>query len=46
MKLYESGDYEAFRKYITQYSNDFAHAAMSKWWELGDQYWAIFARGW
>jgi hypothetical protein len=46
MELYESGDYEAFRRYITQYSNDFALAAMAKWWEIGDSYWAMFARGW
>ena len=46
MEIYESGDYEAFRRYITQYSNDFALAAMAKWWEIGDEYWAVFARGW
>jgi len=46
MEIYESGDYEAFRRYITQYSNDFALAAMAKWWEIGDEYWAMFARGW
>ncbi len=46
MEIYESGDYEAYRRYITQYSNDFALAAMAKWWEIGDEYWAVFARGW
>ncbi len=39
-------DYDAAREYITQYTNDFAHAAMHKWWELGDELWAIYARGW
>jgi len=34
-----------FREYLTKYTNDFARAAMNKWWELGDQFWTIFARG-
>ncbi len=39
-------DPEAARRYITQYTNDFAHATMHKWWQLGDELWAIYARGW
>jgi dipeptidase len=33
------------REYLTTYTNDMARAAMLKWWELGDQFWAMFARG-
>ncbi len=36
---------KACRTYLTQYTNDFARAAMNKWWELGDQFWTFFARG-
>jgi dipeptidase len=35
----------AVRAYLTRYTNDAARAAMVKWWELGDQFWARFARG-
>lgn len=45
LDFYEKGEYDAFRAYLTKYSNDFAHATMAKWWELGDQLWARFARG-
>ncbi len=34
-----------FRKYLTKYTNDFARAAMGQWWELGDTFWTMFARG-
>jgi len=34
-----------FRKFLTKYTNDFARAAMNQWWELGDTFWAMFARG-
>jgi dipeptidase len=30
---------------LTQYSGDFSRAAMQKWIELGDAFWALFARG-
>lgn len=33
------------RQYLTKYTNDFARAAMSKYWELGDKFWGMFARG-
>ena len=35
----------AYQEFLTQYTNDFARAAMSKWWELGDKFWGMFARG-
>ncbi|MFH1943794.1 MAG: C69 family dipeptidase [bacterium] len=34
-----------YRQFLTKYTNDFARAAMGKWWELGDTFWAFFARG-
>ena len=30
------------RKYLTRYSNDFARAVVSRWWELGDELWVKF----
>lgn len=34
-----------YRKFLTQYTNDFARAAMNRWWELGDQFWGMFRMG-
>lgn len=34
-----------YQEFITRYTNDFARSAMSRWWELGDTFWAMFARG-
>jgi len=34
-----------YRQFLTKYTNDFARAAMNKWWELGDTFWGMFARG-
>ncbi len=34
-----------YREFLTRYSNDFARAAMSRWWEMGDNFWTMFARG-
>jgi hypothetical protein len=35
----------AHRVFLTNYTNDFARAAMVKWWEMGDQFFTMFARG-
>ncbi len=32
-------------EYLTKYTNDFARAAMSEYWELGDKFWTMFSRG-
>jgi dipeptidase len=32
-------------QYLTKYTNDFARAAIQKYWELGDRFWGMFARG-
>lgn len=36
---------QKYREFLTQYTNDFARATMLKWWELGDQFWGMFGRG-
>jgi dipeptidase len=33
------------QEYLTKYTNDFARAAMSRYWELGDKLWTMFSRG-
>jgi dipeptidase len=48
MSLYGGGDaadIEKVRDYLTRYTNDFARAAMNKYWELGNRFWTMFARG-
>lgn len=35
-----------FRNFLTRYTNRFAGGAMQSWWEMGDAFWAHFARGW
>jgi dipeptidase len=34
-----------YRQFLTKYTNDFARAAMFKWWEMGDTFWSFYARG-
>jgi dipeptidase len=47
--LYGKGEAEdsitKSREYLTKYTGDFARAAMSKYWELGDKFWTMFGRG-
>ena len=35
-----------YREFMTQYTNDFARATMTKWMELKGQLWTMYARGW
>jgi dipeptidase len=45
-ELYNGPDgKEKSREFLTNYTNHFAHSAMSKWQELGDIFWGFFARG-
>jgi dipeptidase len=48
-ELYGKGespeDVKKTQQFLTKYTNDFARAAMSKYWELGDKFWTMFARG-
>jgi len=37
---------QAMRQYLTDYTNRFARSTMQEWWELGDQLFTMFARGW
>jgi dipeptidase len=49
LELYKNGkskeSVNKVKKYLTKYTNDFARAAMHKYWELGDKFWGMFARG-
>lgn len=44
MELYKEDPAKA-RAYLTKYSTDFARATMHRWWELGDEFWGMFGRG-
>ena len=48
-ELYGKGDnlenIKKAQQYLTKYTNDFARATMSKYWELGDKFWTMFSRG-
>lgn len=44
-ELVKAGKNKEAQEFLTQYTNDFARAAMLKYWELGDQFWTSFARG-
>ncbi len=35
-----------FREFLTRYTNNWAGATMQRWWEMGDFFWAYYARGW
>ena len=42
----ESGkDLTKLKEYLSKYTNDFARAAIHRYWELGDKFWAMFGRG-
>ena len=46
--LYLQDDSESkdlYKKYLTQYTHDFANATIKKWWELGDAFFYKMARG-
>jgi dipeptidase len=49
IELYGKGDnpenIKETQQFLTKYTNDFARAAMSKYWELGDKFWTMFSRG-
>jgi dipeptidase len=36
---------EAYRVFLTNYTNDFAKLAMKKWWDMGDFFFMQYARG-
>jgi len=43
-ELNEKGGKDSL-KYLTKYTNDFARAAMHRYWELGNKFWGMFGRG-
>ena len=40
-ELYKEDPMKA-REFLTRYSNDFARAAVNRWWDLGDELWVNF----
>jgi dipeptidase len=46
MKAEGGDDSMDFRTFLTRYTNNWAGATMQKWEELGDFFWAYYARGW
>jgi dipeptidase len=46
MQATDSDDPMDYRKLLTGYTDGFARGAMQRWWEMGDFFWARFARGW
>ena len=45
LELIKAGETETAKVYLTQYYQNFARAAMQKYWELGDHFWGLFGRG-
>lgn len=49
LELYNGGkseeDVAEAKHYLTKYTNDFARAAIHKYWELGDTFWGMFRFG-
>jgi dipeptidase len=49
LELYNGGKTEEdilrVKQYLTKHTTDFAHAAINKYWELGDIFWTFLARG-
>lgn len=49
LELWKDGgsgrDLAKLEEYLSKYTNDFARAAMHRYWELGDKFWAMFAHG-
>ena len=45
VELYKNGEVDKLKEYLTKYTNDFARAAINKYWELGDKFWIMFKWG-
>jgi len=45
IELYKNGEVDKLNEYLTKYTNDFARAAINKYWELGDKFWIMFKWG-
>lgn len=44
-ELVKEGKHDEARKYVTNYTNSFAGAAMNKWEEMKTTFWGMFGRG-
>ncbi|MCP4723834.1 MAG: peptidase [bacterium] len=45
LELYNKGDIEGYKQFLTKYTNDFARATIDRWKEVGDELWMMYARG-
>ncbi len=45
LELHKNGEIDKLKEYLTKYTNDFARAAINKYWELGDKFWIMFKWG-
>lgn len=45
LELYKNGEVDKLNEYLTKYTNDFARAAINKYWELGDKFFHMFKWG-
>jgi dipeptidase len=45
VELYKNGEVDTLKEYLTKYTNDFARAAINKYWELGDKFFHMFKWG-
>jgi dipeptidase len=46
MKAEGGADPMKFRQFLTRYTDTWARGTMQKWREMGDFFWAYYARGW
>ncbi len=44
LEMLKAGETEQAKDYLTHYYQNFARAAMQKYWELGDHFWGLFGR--
>ncbi len=44
-KLIKEGKSQEAREMVTEYVHDFCGATQQYWWDLGDKFWMLFARG-
>lgn len=45
VEMIKNGKNKEAREFITEYVYDFSAAAQKYWWQLGDKFWWMFARG-
>lgn len=45
IELLNNNKTDECRNFLTDYTNDFANSTARYWWEMGDKFWLMFARG-